>query len=222
MNLLRGCFYEALMLHRRLRVYPPLVLVVLVAVLAVQEGPALRGQLFCRGLETALALLIGLLPIAWLGTRRGPGLPAGPVIGPFLGVLAYGLVLIALTLTLAFTACRIFPLAPFSLIGHGYAAVSLLLPVAAFAPACAVLPSRRLAVVGWFSVLASSFVAGFPIPTADVLACQPRDTLGGSVPASPLGPLVMATSAGLMVSLAFAPVRTDKTLHAHRNPGRHP
>jgi hypothetical protein len=216
-TLLRRSRLEALLLHRVVRVWVPLFLLVWVVALRAQEPPFLRRAgipFFWGSLEAALLLMACILPAVWIlshgrdayeWTLRGSRSPAGNVLSNWLGLFGYGLILAVVMLGTGIAIGLLYgdPM--------GWRAPALILLEAALlsAPLCAVAPALSYLgltpvglMMGWLLLLGLSMARGFPVPTGALLPLE-RDA-AGTIGAAEWGPALAATLAGLLLSVALA------------------
>lgn len=215
--MLRRSRTEALVLHRVVRAWVPLFILVWIVALRVQEPPFLRrAQLpvFWGGVEAALLLLLAIVPLVWIVARgreahewtlRAARSPAGNVLSNWLGLLAYGLCLALLMLAAGAALDLVYQgviewRAPGLILLE---AVLLLAPLAALAPAVSYLGfSTPMLMVVWLLLLGFSMARGYPVPTSSLLALERDDA--DVIGAFDWGPASATTVAGLLLSAALA------------------
>ena len=214
-RLLRLVWTEARLLHHKGTLWLASGLAAWALLVRAQEPSALRGiAFFWPGVEAALFVVLGLLPVSW-ALARGPSAalwitrssrrPAAQVLVSWGGITLYGTAVAATTAILSFTVCRIFGDSPgreaLLLLAES---VLFLAPAAALAPAVLGLGlSPVLVVLAWLGVLTASMTTSLPIPSSSLLILQEADLTMSSPSIQTVLASCLATVAGMLVSTSL-------------------
>lgn len=217
--MLRRIHLEAIVLHRSLRNWVPLFLLVWVVSLRVQEPTFVRNSgipFFWAGVESALLLVVGLIPAAWILARRPEAgdwtlrlarTPGRAVVGCWLGVVAYGLAIALLALGTGLLLDALYG-SPTDLVRPALIlleSVLFLTPISALAPALSYLSlGPPLVVLLWTILVGASLAQGFPVPTGSLLALEKDDLALRSPSVNAYLAALQATTAGLLLSVGLA------------------
>lgn len=217
---------EAVALHRSLRAWIPLFLLIWVVSLRVQEPAFVRGSgipFFWAGVESALLLVVGLIPVAWILCRRPEAsawtlrlarTASSVVVSCWLGVVGYGLFVAALAVGTGLMLDALYG-TPLDLARPGVVlleSVLFLAPISALAPAVSYASlGPALIIVVWLVLLGACLAQGFPVPTGSLLALEKDDVALGSLTVNACLPALQATAAGLLLSVGLARRRMRPT-----------